>query len=255
MTRLASLNSLVMIAGLMMTGSLGVSVARAHCDTLDGPVVSDARAALDTGDVTPVLKWVDEDRAAEIRQAFAKTLAVRTLSAEARELADVYFFETLVRIHRAGEGAPYTGLKPAGAALEPGVAESDAALNSGNADELVRQATTAVAEGIHERFARASETRKHADDSVAAGREYVRAYVTFVHYVERIFADARADADHHAAGRAAGESHDSQTESAESRAAGPELREHSSVDVPAERPDDGTLPARGPAHDGASTSE
>jgi hypothetical protein len=43
---------------------------------------------------------------------FTKTLAVRKQSKEAKELADMYFFETLVRIHCAGEGAPYTGLKP-----------------------------------------------------------------------------------------------------------------------------------------------
>ena len=33
-------------------------VARAHCDTLDGPVVTTAKAALEKGDVTPLLKWV-----------------------------------------------------------------------------------------------------------------------------------------------------------------------------------------------------
>ena len=29
-------------------------------------------------------------------------------------MADLYFFETVVRVHRAGEGAAYNGLKPAG---------------------------------------------------------------------------------------------------------------------------------------------
>jgi hypothetical protein len=33
----------------------------AHCDTLDGPVVATARAALDKGDVAPLLKWVRKD--------------------------------------------------------------------------------------------------------------------------------------------------------------------------------------------------
>ena len=86
--------------------------AFAHCDTLDGPVVLDAKAALEKGDVTPVLKWVKKDNEKEIRKVFSHTLAVRKLNPEARELADHYFFETLVRVHRAGEGAPFTGLKP-----------------------------------------------------------------------------------------------------------------------------------------------
>lgn len=87
---------------------------RAHCDTLDGPVVAAARVALDKGDNTPVLKWIRAGQEAEVRTAFEQALVERTKGPEARELADRYFFETLVRVHGAGEGAPYTGLKPAG---------------------------------------------------------------------------------------------------------------------------------------------
>ncbi len=76
--------------------------AFAHCDTLDGSVVQTARIALEKGDVTPLLKWVHADDEKEIRVAFQKTLAVRAKGAAAKELADMYFFETLVRIHRAG---------------------------------------------------------------------------------------------------------------------------------------------------------
>jgi hypothetical protein len=93
-------------------------IAGSHCDTLEGPVVMTAKAALDKGDVTPVLKWVKKEHEGEIREAFKNTLAVRKMSPEARKLADKYFFETLVRIHRAGEGAPYTGLQ-LGQAVEP----------------------------------------------------------------------------------------------------------------------------------------
>ena len=94
-------------------------MAAAHCDALDGPVISEARVALEKDDVTPILKWVMPEYENEVRQAFAKTLQVRALGAQAQELADLYFFETLVRVHRAGEGAPYTGIKPAGAIETP----------------------------------------------------------------------------------------------------------------------------------------
>ncbi len=168
-----------------------------HCDTMDGPVVKDARQALEKGDVTSVLKWVQKDKEGEIRQAFQKTLLVRAKGPEAKELADNYFFETLIRVHREGEGAGYTGLKPAGTPLEPGVAESDKALATGAADDLVNAATNAVAAGIRQRFAEAAEARKYADESVEAGRKAVAAYVEFVHYVERIFADAKGGAHAH----------------------------------------------------------
>ena len=173
--------------------------AFAHCDTLDGPVVQAARKALEKGDVTPLLKWVQADDEKEIRVAFQKTLAVREKGAAAKELADIYFFETLVRIHRAGEGAPYTGLKP-GEAVDPAVALADKALESGSVDKLVDVLTKAMANGIHERFQHASETQKHANDSVAAGREFVEAYVIFTHYVEGLHAIIKGRGGHHGEG-------------------------------------------------------
>jgi len=170
----------------------------AHCDTMDGPVVIAAKQALEKGDVTPVLKWVKQEQEAEIRTVFRKTLVVRKQSAVAKELADLYFFETLVRVHRAGEGEPYTGLKPAGSAVEPGIAAADKAIESGKVESLVKDLTESVAAGIRQRHQRVMETKKHADESVAAGREYGEAYVEFVHYVEPVHqavaAGAGADA-------------------------------------------------------------
>ena len=157
----------------------------AHCDTLDGPVVMDARSALASGEVTAVLKWVKAADEQAIREAFARTLAVRQLDPQAQALADNYFFETLVRIHRAGEGAPFTGLKGAGQ-VEPVVAKADQALAQGSVDTLVKAIVTHTEEGIRERFNHALEARRHAAESVAAGREYVAAYVDYVHYVEGI---------------------------------------------------------------------
>jgi len=84
--------------------------ASAHCDSLDGPVVKAARQALDTGNVNRVLIWVKHTDEAQIKDAFRKASTVRQLNSSAKELADNYFFETLVRVHRSGEGAPYTGI-------------------------------------------------------------------------------------------------------------------------------------------------
>lgn len=163
---------------------LGVpGLVRAHCDTLDGPVVADARTALEQNDVTPVLKWVRAEDEAELRNAFARAVAARRLGPEARELADTYFFETLVRLHRAGEGAPFTGLKPAGT-IEPVLLEADRALQAGSVSALAESLSGHVAQGLRERFARAAEAKAHAGESVQAGREYVEAYVEYVHYVE-----------------------------------------------------------------------
>ena len=193
---------IVMVVGvLLMTATL----ARAHCDTEDGPVVSDAKAALASGDLTPVLKWVRPADEPEIRTAFTTTLAVRGNGDASRKLADTWFFETLVRIHRAGEGAPYTGLKPAGAPVDPAIGLSDRALGSGNADALVNALTSHLAEGLRTRFRKASELQKHAEDSVAAGRAYVAAYVEFVHYAERLHQAVVTPAHAHGEGYAPAE--------------------------------------------------
>jgi len=170
----------------------------AHCDTLDGPVVKTARIALEKGDVTPILKWVKKDDEKEIRDLFRKTLFVRNKGKEARELADMYFFETLVRLHRAGEEEPYTGLKPAGA-VDPAIVEADKALESGSVERLEKLITGQISAGIRKRFNKAEEAKKHADHSIEAGREFVKAYVQFTHYVERLNLDSASHAERHGA--------------------------------------------------------
>ena len=158
--------------------------AQAHCDTLNGPVVAAAKEALAKGDITPVLKWIKPENEAEVREVFKKALVVRGKGPEAQELTDTYFFETLVRIHRAGEGAPYTGLKAE--AVEPLVAAADKALETGTVDNLVKMVTEKAAHGIRDRFRDTLAKKKRADEGVKAGREFVEAYVLFTHYVEGI---------------------------------------------------------------------
>jgi len=166
--------------------------AFAHCDTLDGPVIQDAKIALEKGDVTPVLKWVKKEAEPEIQAAFDYALLERK---KKKETADMTFFETLVRIHRSGEGADFTGLKPAGA-VEPAIAKADEAIERGSVGELANEISGVVFNGIKERFEKVIETKKHMNESVEAGREYVEAYVDFVHYVEGIHNIASSGAAH-----------------------------------------------------------
>ena len=133
----------------------------------------------------------------EIRAAFDRALVVRAAGSAALELADTWFFETLVRVHRAGEGAPYTGLKPAGT-VEPGIAAADRAIDSGSAESLVAALTKHLDEGVRHRFERVIAAREHAGHNIAAGRAYVAAYVDFIHYVEGLHV-AMAESGHGAA--------------------------------------------------------
>ncbi len=199
--------TMVVFIGIVLFYSFLGKDAFAHCDTLDGPVVQTARIALERGDITPLLKWVREKDEKEIKDAFEKTLAVRAKGAEAKELADMYFFETLVRIHRAGEGAPYTGLKP-GETVDPAVALADKALETGSVDKLVDVLIKAMANRIRERFHHASEAKRHAEDSVSAGREFVKAYVIFTHYVEGLHTIIKGNSGHQGEGTKGHSGHD-----------------------------------------------
>jgi len=179
-------SSLVSLAVLILFLSLFATIkVAAHCDTLDGPVVATAKLALQKDDVTPVLKWVNKESEKEVREAFASTIKVRSQGEDARKLADMHFFETLVRLHRAGEGEPFTGLKPPGT-IDPAFQAADKALAEGAIDELAAEIAKSVQDGIRKRFAEVIEKKKHADDSVDAGRAYVAAYIEYAHFIEAI---------------------------------------------------------------------
>ncbi len=188
-----------MFADPLGVGSTGLLLmwAVGHCDSMDGPVISLAKKALETRNVNLVLPWVRAQDEDEIRKAFDHALSVRQLAPRARELADRHLFETLVRIHRAGEGAPFTGLKPAGLDLGPAIPAADRALQDGSVDAVIRLVADAVERGIRERF-RSAWNRRHFDpNDVAAGREYVEAYVPYIHLVERLYDTAKAPTHGH----------------------------------------------------------
>lgn len=166
---------------------LAAGPASAHCDGVDGPVIKAAQQALDTGNVNHVLIWVQPSDQTQIKDAFRKTLEVRQLNSSAKNLADYAFFETLVRVHRAGEGAPYTGIKPAGRDLGPAVVAGDKALETGAVKPLAEMLTQALHKSVGGQFKDVIAKKGFKVDDVAAGQEYVKAYVGYIHSVEQIY--------------------------------------------------------------------
>jgi len=187
------------LAILLLSGELFLRPqgAQAHCDGMDGPVVKAAQNALETGNVNLVLIWVQKKDEGEIRNAFQKTLAMRKLGLQAKELSDMYFFETLVRVHRAAEGEPYTGLKPAGRDLGPAIPTADKVFESGKVEPLLKLLTDSMQTEIREKFKQAMAKKKYRADDVDAGRAYVEAYVPFVRYVEQIYEAVKSPSDGH----------------------------------------------------------
>jgi hypothetical protein len=146
-----------------------------HCDSLDGPVVAAAKRALEAGRVDLVLPFVPADGESDVTKAFDEAMALRGQSPQAAALADRWFFENVVRIHRAGEGAPYTGLKPAGLGEGPVIPLAERALETGSPDELIGVLHALVADQVTHRLNHALQLRASADTGVAQAREYVEA--------------------------------------------------------------------------------
>ncbi|MGZ4911404.1 MAG: DUF6448 family protein [Halobacteriota archaeon] len=159
-----------------------------HCDTRDGPVVAAARIALETGNVNFVLIWVPESAENELKEAFEKTLRVRKAGAEAQELADEWFFESTVRLHRAGEGTPFTGLKPAGLDWGPVVPRAEMAVETNDATDAIGFVLRTIEADLQQRFKRTISTKNCGVNDVRAGREFIQAYINFVVYSHHLYA-------------------------------------------------------------------
>jgi len=163
---------------------------------MDGPVVKTARMALEKGNVNLILPWVPKKAEAELKKAFERTLRARKLGKEVAELADYWFFETAVRLHREGEGAPYTGLKPAGLDWGPVVPRADKAIEKGNPKEVIDFISHTVEEELQERFKHAMAKKKHDINDVDAAREYVQAMLGFVLYSHHLYTFVKGGEKH-----------------------------------------------------------
>jgi cell division inhibitor SulA len=165
-----------------------VSTMAPHCDTMDGPVVKAARNALETGNVNFILPWLHEEDEEELKAAFNTALAARDGGniPPVTKVVDMWFFETAVRLHRKGENAPYTGLKPLGLDEGPIIPLAERALETGNADELIQLLSDAVKEELLQRFERAVAWQGYDVNDIRAGRQYVQAMLEFVFYSHQL---------------------------------------------------------------------
>lgn len=172
------------------------NASSAHCDTMEGPVVKASQKALETGNINYVLIWVQARDEQAIKTLFEKVLRVRKLNDEAKELADMYFFETVVRIHRLGEGEPYTGIKPLGYHPEEGIEAADVAIEKNSLSEVLAHIPEAKQNEVKKLYTDLQSKMNYNINDIAAGRKYVAAYVHFIHYVEAMFNGNKTENEH-----------------------------------------------------------
>ena len=185
---------LVLMAAIFVFVLLAQKKAYAHCDTMDGPTVKDGIKALETGNINYALKWIMPEKEDELKEIFNLCLKVRVLGSEANELADRYFLESLVRIHRIGEGAGFEGLKPHGVPMDEKVKAADKSIEIGNLSPLEGLVTHEEMHELEEKFEKAMQLKDFDVNDVNAGRKYIEAYVGFFKFAE----GEEHDMHHHA---------------------------------------------------------
>jgi len=163
---------------------LSTNVTLAHCDTMDGPVVKDAKMAIEKNNINYVLKWIQPQDEIELKNAFLLAMKVRILSPDATVLADKYFFETLVRLHRSGEGAPFTGVKPSGTPIDEKILAADKSIETGNLSPLKELVSKELIPELEKRFIKVMSLKDYNVDNIEAGRSYIESYVQFFKFAE-----------------------------------------------------------------------
>lgn len=170
--------------------------AFSHCDTMQGPVIKDAKRALNSGELSHVLKWIGVDQEAELMKNFQKLVQLRKQGDLAREVADDYFFETVVRLHREYEGAPYTGIKATDDHVPTYIKQLDKAIVSENIKPFLEKVLTHTRETIQAEFDQTVQNKRLAGNSIEDGRRYVAAYVDFIHHVQAIVMAVHGESKH-----------------------------------------------------------
>ncbi|MFB0918749.1 MAG: DUF6448 family protein [Clostridiaceae bacterium] len=180
--------NILLVVGLVMLIPFALILmprkASAHCDTMDGPAVKDGRLALESGNINYAYKWIFKEFEPEIKEIFDFSQKVRVLGDDAKHVADTWFLENFVRIHRAGEGASYDGLKPTGTHLDPKVIAADKSIEIGDMASLKGLVTDEEYHHLEEKFKKAIELKDFDINDVEAARAYVEAYVTFFKMAE-----------------------------------------------------------------------
>ena len=180
---------------ILAVAALFPNISQAHCDRVNGPVAKAARKALKNKNFETVQIWVSEEQEKELLQSYNRALDVYQQDGKAGKLAERYFIENAVRLHRVAEGMPYTGVKPA-QSLPEDLKLAEKALESGNADKVIALLRNELAKRVQKYHKKAVTTAQKKNKNVEAGRQWVDAYVKYIIYVHGLYQKIQAGPAH-----------------------------------------------------------
>lgn len=112
-------------------------------------------------------------------------------------MAERLFFETVVRLHRQGEGAAFTGLKPAGLDVGPVIPLAEEAVETGSPEDLTTFLGAVLTDELHRRLTAVSELGDARNGSVERERQWVSAMLGFQVYSHHLFQALESPAHAH----------------------------------------------------------
>ena len=180
--------------------------ASAHCDSYNGPVAQAALKALNANDVKLILPYVQPEAEAELTAAFKHVIEVRKSGGSSKELADRYFLETAIRLHRLGEGASFEGMTRE--AVPASIQTADKAMVSGSLDPVYEMMDQAIRKSVAEKYQAVVKAREEAAKlgTVEAYREQAEAQLMFEKFIYELYT-AASQAEAHAEGQAPAHTH------------------------------------------------
>ncbi len=178
---------------------------RAHCDRVNGPVAKSARQALKTGQFKPVAIWIGEEQEAALQDRFESSLKAYRAGGPGKKVAKSYFMSEAIRLHRAAEGMPFTGLKPA-SELPIDLKLAEKARETGDVQPVVDLLSSELEQKVKKWFKTSREARRQWEQqqNVETGRKWADAYVKYIIYVHKLYQKIMAGPPHGVGGKSAG---------------------------------------------------
>ncbi len=191
---------------LLFAASLLVPVGlKAHCDRVNGPVAKSARKALETGQLKPVAIWIGDEQEAALRERFKSSLEAYRSGGPGKKVAKRYFMSEAIRLHRAAEGMPFTGLKQA-SELPVDLKLAEKARETGDIQPVVELLSSELENKVKKWFKTSQQARRQWEQqqSVETGRKWADAYVKYIVYVHKLYQKIMAGPPHGVGGKSAG---------------------------------------------------
>lgn len=186
----------LVVVALMIVFGLAASRAWTHCDTMNGPVATAARKALETGKFETIAIFAGEKQEKELRDGFRQCLAVYKMGGHGKKLAERYFVETAVRLNRQALGIPFKGLKPA-QPFSPDIAAAEKSLENGELKPVTDLLSAELQKEAEKWFQKAMEARRYKDESnLELARKWTDAYYKYIIYVRGLYLTIQAGPKH-----------------------------------------------------------